>query len=80
MSVFISINPPSATLTQAFGINASGQIDGLYTTGGNGHGFLYGGGTYITLDVPMALSTEADGINDLGHIVGTYFSAGKFHG
>jgi len=79
MSVFININPASATDAQARGINASGQIVGL-TFGGNAHGFLYSGGTYMTVDVPGALSTEADGINDLGHIVGTYFGAGKFHG
>ena len=79
MSVFISINPPSATDAQALGINASGQIVG-FTFGGNSHGFLYSGETYTTVDVPGALSTEADGINDFGHIVGTYFSAGKFHG
>ena len=80
MSVFINIDPPSATTTEALGINALGQIVGYSTPSGNVHGFLDSGGTYSTLDVPMALSTEADGINDLGHIVGTYFGAGKFHG
>ena len=44
MSVFITINPPSATDAQALGINASGQIVG-FTFGGNSHGFLYSGGT-----------------------------------
>src|SRR5215468_5348540 len=81
MSVFININPPSATTTEALGINASGQIVGYSTPSGNVHGFLDSGGTYTTLDVPMALSTEADGINALGHIVGVYADSGlKFHG
>jgi probable HAF family extracellular repeat protein len=81
MTVFINIDPPSATsFIEAFGINASGQIVGFYDNLQR-HGFLYSGGTYTTLDVPMAASTEADGINDFGHVVGTYQDSGlKFHG
>ena len=69
MSVFISINPPSATLTQAFGINASGQIVGTYI--GNNHiqrSFLYSNGIFTTVSNPAAENIYAFGINDVGHL------------
>jgi probable HAF family extracellular repeat protein len=76
INVYTILDDPKATSgTQAFGINALGQVVGSYSdgTGGGTHGFLYNGGTYTTLDDPDAGSTGvtiAQGINDAGRIVG----------
>jgi probable HAF family extracellular repeat protein len=76
INVYTILDDPKATSgTQAFGINASGQVVGSYSdaTGGGTHGFLYSGGTYTTLDDPDAGPTGvtiAQGINDAGRIVG----------
>src|SRR5437763_17061081 len=77
---YTTLDDPSANNnTQAFGINASGQIVGQYTDASNHtHGFLYSNGTYTTLDDPSASATGgtfALGINDLGQIVGVYGDA-----
>ena len=57
--------------TQAFGINATGQIVGEYfDSSGALHGFLYSDSTYITLDYPLSGGTYASSINDSGQIVG----------
>jgi probable HAF family extracellular repeat protein len=67
--------------TEAVGINARGQIVGLYTDANNvNHGFLLSGGQYTTLDDPHAgagasQGTFAEGINDRGQIVGGYIDA-----
>jgi len=49
--------------TQAYGINASGQIVGTYSLGPHkDYGFLYSGGTYATLiDPASAQETFAEG-------------------
>ena len=60
-----------AAETVPFGINASGDIVGGYSSGYGSHGFLYRARTYTTLDVPGMEYTTAYGINDLGHIIGT---------
>jgi probable HAF family extracellular repeat protein len=76
INVYTILDDPKATSgTQAFGINASGQVVGAYSDGigGGTHGFLYSGGTYTTLDDPDAGPTGvtiAQGINDAGRIVG----------
>src|SRR5437763_11672482 len=82
---YTTLDDPSANNnTQAFGINASGQIVGQYTDASNHtHGFLYSNGTYTTLDDPSASATGgtfALGINDLGQIVGVYGDASGGHG
>ena len=81
---YTTLDDPSANNnTQAFGINASGQIVGEYIDASNHtHGFLYSNGTYTTLDDPSASATGgtiALGINDLGQIVGTYVDPATAH-
>ena len=83
---FSTFDDPSATSfvgTQAFGINGSGQIVGVYADGSGNHGFLYNpnGGTYTTLDDPLATNgTLAAGINASGQIVGYYATNTGNHG
>src|SRR5947207_13881887 len=73
---FFSVTDPFAkpgNNTVVSGINATGQIVGLYTDSLNKtHGFLYTAGTYVTLDVPGATFTDALGINSSGQIVGVF--------
>src|SRR5437660_10187543 len=81
---YTTLDDPSANNnTQAFGINASGQIVGQYIDASNHtHGFLYSNGTYTTLDDPSASATSltvAFGINDLSQIVGGYTNAHGNH-
>lgn len=79
---FTSIDVPGASGTLATGINAAGQIVGIYyDTAGNSHGFLLKRGGFSTVDVPGSLvgvsgmlQTEANGINSAGDIVGDYFA------
>jgi hypothetical protein len=63
-------------LTSARGINARGDIVGLYVAvaGGQQHGFLLSDGRYTSLDfpVPGVRATIANGINPRGEIVGQY--------
>lgn len=71
--VFTTIDFPGSVLTNAQGINAQGDIVGLYTdTGGQTHGFLRTGGQYRSIDFPGARSTSARGIGPAGDIVGSY--------
>src|SRR5437773_4169144 len=52
---FTTIDVPGATLTNAIGINAHGQIVGAFTdAGGAFHGFLLDGGTFTPADPPGA--------------------------
>src|SRR5712691_9523251 len=84
VNIFTALDDPSARTggaTEAFGINASGQIVGLYTTVTAQHGFLLSGGTCTTLDDPSAtLGTTASGVNGTGQIVGQYRNASGLHG
>jgi probable HAF family extracellular repeat protein len=78
---YTTLDDPSADNTQAFGINASGQIVGFYNSGSSFHGFLLSGGTYTPLDDPLATgATHAFGINTAGQIVGDYVNASGTHG
>jgi probable HAF family extracellular repeat protein len=72
--------PLIATSDQANGVNASGQIVGIYEDSFfHTHGFLFSGGIYTTLNDPNANNqTSANGINDAGTIVGSYTDA-AFH-
>ena len=77
----MSINFPQAVITQAYSINAGGDIVGNYSlTGPNDlHGYMLRGGTFTALDFPGAVQTSARGINTAGNIVGWYdTSAGTF--
>jgi len=71
-ATWTTIDYPGADSTQALGINNNGDIVGLYTLGGQTHGFLYKAGTFSSIDVPGAIQTVAQGINDSGLIVGFY--------
>src|SRR5262249_25703239 len=67
---FTTLDDPVATNgTVASGINASGNIVGLFS--GPSYGFLYAGVTYTTISFAQHL-TEAGGINTAGQIVGSY--------
>ena len=59
-------------MTAANGINDSGEVVGIYQSGGVYHGFLLSGGIFSTLDFPGSSSTSANGINDSGQVVGVY--------
>ena len=67
-------DPLGTNGTNVWGINATGQIFGSYTTGnGVTHGFQYSSGIYTTLDDPLGTKgTVVHGINDQGEIVGSY--------
>ena len=78
-----TIDPPGATLTNAWSINASEEIVGAYTdSSGVYHGFLLSNGKYTSYDAPNgAILTEITGINDAGDIVGIFDdSKGAEHG
>jgi probable HAF family extracellular repeat protein len=71
---------PGATLTNARGINARGEIVGVYNLAGVNHGFLLSSddfGNFVTIDFPGAATTRALGINAAGDIVGTYTLPGS---
>jgi len=84
---YVSFDFPGAMHTQGKGINASGEIVGLYTNDPNcflsawpatdcqTHGFKRVNGKYSTIDVPRALSTAALGVNAYGDIVGFYIKS-----
>jgi probable HAF family extracellular repeat protein len=75
---FSEIVIPGATLTNAQGINAAGDVVGIYRdAGGRTHGFLWRKGEVTTIDFPGASSTEARGISPDGDIVGAYRVAGE---
>lgn len=63
-----------ATQTSARGINAQGDIVGVYSVGTRQRGFLLKEGNYTSLDFPVSgvRATIANGINPRGEIVGQY--------
>ena len=80
---YLQFDVPGARLTRPFGVNASGQIVGLYRDSGNAsHGFVRNpDGSYVTIDYPGAVFTNATGINARGDIVGRWTDvAGINHG
>src|SRR5713101_4355978 len=78
---FTTIDFPSSTGTDAFGINDSGQMVGEYLSGGTDHGFLLSGGIFSTIDGPGSPTiTSATGINDSGQVVGFYSPMGGDRG
>jgi uncharacterized membrane protein len=73
---FQSIDFPTATTTQVFGINERGDVVGSYVdTGGSTHGFSLINGRFATIDFPGAILTAARGINDSGTIAGGFARA-----
>src|SRR5437016_2684371 len=59
--------------TSAAGINASGQITGIYNPALGQRGFLYNNGTYSTIDTGTT-TTAVMGINAASQIVGYDFN------
>jgi len=73
--VFTTIDVPGAVSTQAWGINARGDIVGSYVDAGSrSHGYLLRDGEFTTIDFSATASTEAHGIGPNGEIVGWYRS------
>jgi len=84
--VFTIIDFPDSYFTQAFGINARGQIVGSMAFPGVGgdSGFVYSRGIFTPLNDPASnsggdLVTIALGINNAGQIVGL-FTDGEYRG
>lgn len=70
---FVAIDYPGAKNTQAYDINAAGDIVGGYDSADNiGHGFLLRKGNYTSIDYPGAKWTQARAISPQGWIVGVY--------
>jgi len=70
---FVKIDFPNATLTRANGINARGDIVGLYfDADGVGHGYLLRKGVFSTIDFPGASLTAPFALNARGDIVGFF--------
>jgi uncharacterized membrane protein len=82
--VFAPLLYPGSKFTQAWDINPSGTIIGIYGEQESGpyHGFLLGKHGYVKIDVPFpgVTSTLAYGINARGDIVGNYSDALGTHG
>src|SRR4051812_47733320 len=60
--IFTTIDVPGSTLTNARGINDSGEIVGLFTAAGTTHGYVLSGGGFPTLDPPGSTITVPLGI------------------
>jgi uncharacterized membrane protein len=77
------VDPAGPSLTEAWGVNASGLIVGFYEdSAGNFRGFLYDKGHYTNIECAGWANTRAFGINDAGVIVGdvSASTSGPFHG
>ena len=73
-----TIDVPGAVSTALQGINAGGDIVGLYA-GANGrtHGFIRQNGIMTPIDYPGADNTDVRGIGSDGTVVGTYWNVGE---
>lgn len=70
-SCFDIVDPNGPNLTEAWGVNDSGDVVGYYEdSADNYQGFLYVNGTYTTIACPGWIDTRAYGISDTGVIVG----------
>src|SRR5208283_5213597 len=74
---FTNFDYPSASGTNAYGINNSGQVTGTCVYGAGDHGFIRSadGTQFTAFDVSNALlgETNAQGINDIGQVAGWYY-------
>lgn len=68
---FTTLNAPNASVTEAYGINNTGQIVGYDIDLGT-NDFLYSNGAFSTIAPPGGTSSIAYGINDAGQIVGIF--------
>jgi hypothetical protein len=71
---FTTVNFPGAASSQVTGINAAGDLSGIYVdANGNSHGFTDIGGTFTTVDNPAStVFNQALGINNSDETVGYY--------
>ena len=70
---FTSLSPPPNSDTNAYGVNASGEIVGRYSDATGTHSFLDSGGNYTILNDPsaaLANSTLAAGIDNAARSLG----------
>ena len=79
---YVRLNVPGSDETWATGINARGDIVGVYFAAGIRNGYLLRKGVYTTLPFPEgATAFGARAINSRGDIVGTFDSSdGALHG
>jgi len=78
--VFVDVDFPGATATNAWDINDANHIIGWYEDAEYvRHGFIYDG-AYATLDDPDAIFTSVNGINNAGTIVGMSARISGFSG
>jgi uncharacterized membrane protein len=80
---FTTIDPPGSGsgATRAVGVNARGEIVGVYVKGGLTCGFLLSGGRFTDIVYPQAAATVAYDITDQGEILGRWNdAAGKRYG
>jgi hypothetical protein len=79
VDAFLTLAVPGATMTQAFGVNDSGEVVGSYTAGlGNSavtHGFIWQNGHFASVNIAGVRSTTINGVNDEGDLVGFYTDA-----
>ena len=69
---------PGAVFTSVNGINANGEISGIYVdAGGTFHGYFRSKGVFTTLDPPGAVRTQAEFLNAQGQVVGVYRDANQ---
>jgi probable HAF family extracellular repeat protein len=74
-----TIDYPGAALTNANGINSSGQIVGTFIVTSGVQSFLLSGGVFTTIQFPGGNTTTfAEGINDAGDVAGSYAAPGIF--
>jgi uncharacterized membrane protein len=73
---------PGAIGPEAYGINARGDVVGIYSdvVTNRGRGFLWSGGEFHQIMYPGALAGGARGINDAGDIVGSWNDGLKARG
>lgn len=69
---------PGANVTQAFGVNALGEVVGTYTVGSSTYGFTWTPrGGFTTISDPSGVgSTVVNGVNKAGDLVGYYVGGG----
>jgi uncharacterized membrane protein len=77
---FREINVPGSTTSDAWGINAAGDVVGNYTLGLQAFGFLLQRGVFTTINVPGSTYTAAFSINSAGAIVGEFGDQVTSHG
>lgn len=75
---YTEIIVPHAVLSNAQGINARGDVVGIYRdAAAKVRGFLWQAGSVTVIEYPDAVLTEARGISPSGEIIGTYRMAGE---